>query len=200
MYKTSTFLTSLFCKFNIKDKEIRSIIVSLYTPLIDECLNGVEPAQRTIVFRALLPSITDTIDYLKLCKLHDIPEKVKNTIYNTLGSHIDFQLFLVKKAGNFLTDSSFKNIMNQVNIDDIGCEIGDCITLYKQLDPNAEDFTETNRGLLTRLEVLLSDYNSVFNTSLTVDSVLVDNSFITSSSSPPSSSSIDFESVNDELY
>ena len=59
--------------------------------------------------------------------------------------------------------------MKQVNITEIGCEIGDCISLFKK-DPD-----ETERqGILTRLEVLLTDYNSVTKDNLTIKGVLSD--------------------------
>ena len=80
-------------------------------------------------------------------------------------------LFLIKKSGlQFGTSESFNEIMKQVNIEDIGCQIGDCIRLYK------EDETEEKRNdVLARLDVLVADYNSVMNTTLTSKKVLANN-------------------------
>ena len=179
MYKTSTFLISLFCKFKVTDDDIRREIIKLYTPLIDTCLNGIDAAQRTLVFRALLPSIKLTIEYLTALKSIKINEDLSNIVRKSFQAHINFQFFLIKKAGlRFGSTEVFDDIMKQVNITEIGCEIGDCIRLFKK-DPD-----ETERqGILTRLEVLLTDFNSVTKDNLTIKGVLSD-----------------LETINAELY
>ena len=168
MYKTSTFITSLFSKFRVRDKEIRKQIVELYRPLIDTILNDVPSTKRVIVFKQLLPSVQLTISclqHLQTIKLSDID---RTTIMQALKTNVSFSYYLVRKVG-IRSDSSgsFEHIMKQVNLDDIACEIGDCLQMIKTTE-DSEVLTDTN----SRLEVLLNDYNIVTGHTLTIDDIM----------------------------
>lgn len=161
MYKTSTFITSLFCKFKVKDKNIRKQVVDIYTPIIDTILNDVPSVQRVLLFKELLPSIQNTIKYL------ENSQEDNAEILDIIKTATNFSSFLISKVG--LRErgdvNTFKYIMNQVNIEEIACEIGDCITELKK-EPDDDTI------IRARLDVLLHDYNSVMQQSLTIDDVL----------------------------
>ena len=168
MYKTSTFITSLFSQFRVRDSEIRKAIVTLYRPLIDTVLNDVSPVKRVLIFKELLPSVHVTIMCLQQLKVLDPSDPIYTTVFRSLKSNITFSFYLIKKVG-IRSDSSgaFFDIMKQVNLDDIACDIGKCVQLLKETTDD-EDHYEIN----AQLEVLLNDYNVVTGQSLTVDEVL----------------------------
>ena len=159
MYKTSTFLTSLFCKFKVTDKKLRKVLIKLYTPIVGAILENVSVAQRVRLFKDLLPIIQFTIEYLN-----------KNTLdtkqLDLLQQNISFSVALIKDIGIRTDSGSFSDIMKQVNLDDIACDIGECIAERKLA--NTDD---ARAEIDTRLKVLLADYNLVTQQSLSIEDI-----------------------------
>lgn len=167
MYKTSTFLTSLFSKFRVKDRQIRRQIVELYRPLIESILLDVPESRRVVIFKELLPSIQSVIPYLEVINSENNGD-MNTYSYEALKSSINFNYYLIKKIG-IRSDGpdTFSSIMKQVNIDDIACDIGVCIqTLKGNMD---EDERE---GINSELQILLADYNIVMGQDLTIKDIL----------------------------
>lgn len=168
MYKTSTFLTSMFCKFNVKDTRLRKHITDLYRPIITTILESVPTAKKVAVFRELLYSVQHTLTFLRVLYKSSVSPLTVSLALCALQSSIDFDIYLIKKVG-IRTESSrgFNDIMKQVHLPDLACDIGDCIKAIKSTqDINARV------DLNTRLSVLLTDYNLVAGKSLTVAEVL----------------------------
>ena len=166
MYKTSTFIISLFCKFQLYDKDIRKHIIEIYTPIIDIILKDIPPARRVLIFKELLPVIKNTIKYLELSKEGIKPPQ--SSIIPLFKSLLSFSHFLINSIGLKDEEPStiFNNIMKQVNIDDLVCDIGSCVTSLKN---NPDDHTEE---LQSRVTVLLEDYNTIAGTSFTLNELL----------------------------
>lgn len=167
MYKTSTFLTSLFSKFQVRDKIIRKQLVDLYRPIIESILADAPASKRVIIFKELLPAIQVTISYLEELKTANTCEIIDKSAYQALKTSITFNNYLIKRVG-IRSDmpSTFSGIMKQVDLDDIACDIGSCISDLKQTTDD-----EVREGLSSQLQVLLNDYNLVTGQELTVDDV-----------------------------
>ena len=163
MYKTSTFITSLFCKFKVTDKSIREQIIKIYAPLIDKILSDLPDATRIRVFKELIPSMRSTIQYLESDP--DTSSKSHQLALNAFKSNTIFSKFAIDNITVSGNDDVFKHIMKQVNIDDIACDIGSCIVQLKDNPTNEEE-------ILSRLSVLLSDYNLITGDNLTKEKLL----------------------------
>ena len=169
-YKTSTFLTGLFCKFRLQDKEIRKIISEFYGNLIDIILKETVDEKRILLFRSLVPIIKNTIDYFENIKK---TEKTKvspdEELFKIIRQLIEYNAYIIQKIGIRYDEgvSVFDKIMKQVLIDDIACDIGECIKLYRKTD-----LATTKADIIDRLKVLLTDYNVIMQTNLNLDDVL----------------------------
>lgn len=166
-YKTSTFLTGLFCKFRLRDKDIRKIISRLYGVLIDSILKESSEEKRILLFKSLIPAIKSTIDYFIHIKENDLQtDEELLQVVNQLVTHCTY---VIQKVGirDDKTARVFDDIMKQVLIDEITCDIGECIKFYKETVHAAE-----KSDIIDRLTVLLSDYNVVMHTNLTPSDVL----------------------------
>lgn len=166
-YKTSTFLTGLFCKFQLHDKNTRKIISELYGNLIDVILEEISEEKRILLFKSLVPVIKNTIDYFEHTKKNDLlPNKELFQIVIQLITHC---VYVIQKIG--IKDDGatqvFDSIMKQVLVDEIACDIGECIKLYK----NTAKKTKRS-DIMDRLTVLLTDYNVIMHTHLTPVDVL----------------------------
>ena len=170
MYKTSTFLTSIFRKFRIQDKWIRGRITWLYRDVISSILEDVPPQKQIIIFKEFLSSVQSTVVYLEQCV--NLPDYRTSPFIEqylqVLKSNIDLTVYLIKKVGirSGMPDS-FESIMKQVNLDDIACDIGDCLIILK--DTQDED---VKKETTSRLDVLLHDYNLITNSDLKVRDVI----------------------------
>lgn len=163
-YKVTTFLTGLFCKFQLHDKETRKIITELYGQLIDTILKSVSEEKRILIFKSLIPAIKSTVDYFEYIK--KVEKSSDEELLKTVRYLIAHQNFLIQKIGIEGT-GVFNDIMKQVHIEDIACEIGECIKLYKETD-----LTENKADIMNRLQTLLTDYNTIMGTTLKLDDVL----------------------------
>lgn len=166
-YKTSTFLTGLFCKFRLQDKDIRKIISKLYGTLIDSILKETSEEKRILLFKSLIPAIKSTIDYFEYIKKNDLQKNKE--LFQVVIQLITHCTHVVQKVG--IRDDKvaqvFDNIMKQVLIDEITCDIGECIKFYRETTQTAE-----KSDIVDRLTVLLTDYNVVMHTDLTPADVL----------------------------
>jgi len=165
-YKATTFLTGLFCKFRLYDKETRKIITELYGQLINTVLKKVSDERKILIFKSLIPAIKNTTDYFEhIRKEKKSPdEELLKTVRHLIAHHI----FLIQEIGIRMDESSvFDNIMKQVHIDDIACEIGECVKLYRETNS-----AEKRADIVNRLKVLLNDYNVVEGTHLKLNEVL----------------------------
>src|SRR3990172_12065359 len=102
MYKTSTFLASIFHKFQVRDKWVREQVMFLYSDIIDAILRDVPIQKRVIVFRALLLSVESTIIYLELLKdVRNVvgADKLISASVNVIKCAIDVNTYLVNKIG-----------------------------------------------------------------------------------------------------
>ncbi len=168
MYKTSTFLTSVFSKFGVRDKAIRAQIRDLYWPIIESILSDSPSSKRVIIFKELLPTIQVTITYLEALNAASTRGLIDTCAYEALKSNISFNYYLIKKVGiRSDSPSTFSNIMKQVHIDEIACDMGDCIGALRTITDEEE-----RKGVNSQLQVLLNDYNSVTGQDLTIDEIL----------------------------
>lgn len=168
MYKTSTFLTSVFSKFGVRDKAIRMQIKELYWPIIESILSDSPSSKRVIIFKELLPTIQVTISYLE--ELNAVAQRgsIDACAYEALKSNISFNYYLIKKVGiRSDSPSTFSNIMKQVHIDEIACDMGDCLGVLRSITDE-----EAREGVNSQLQVLLNDYNSVTGQDLTIEEIL----------------------------
>ena len=165
-YKVSTFLTGLFCKFQLQDKEIRKTISELYRSLIDVILEEASEEKRILIFRSLVPVIKNTADYIENSIKRKTP--VDKELFKVMALLITHNIYIIQKVG-IKNDCGrvFDDIMKQVFIDDIACNIGECIALYHKTGQ-----TVTKDDIMCRLEVLLTDYNVVMGTFLKPEDVL----------------------------
>ncbi len=165
-YKASTFLTGLFCKFRLQDKEMRKTISELYGDLIDVILKEASEEKRILIFKSLVPVIKSTVDYLEdsIKRGTSIDKK----LFKVVSLLIAHNIYIIQKVG-IRSDRGrvFDDIMKQVFIDDIACNIGECIALYHKTGQ-----TITKDDIICRLEVLLADYNVVMGTFLKPEDVL----------------------------
>lgn len=166
-YKTSTFLTGLFCKFRLQDKGIRKIISELYGTLIGSILKEVSEEKRILLFKSLIPAIKSTITYFEHVKKNDLQKNKE--LFQVVAQLITHCTHVVQKIGirNDKTARVFDDIMKQVLIDEITCDIGECIKFYKDVTQVVE-----KPAIIDRLTVLLADYNVVMHTDLTPMDVL----------------------------
>jgi len=166
-YKTSTFLTGLFCKFRLQDKDIRKIISDLYGILIGSILKETSEEKRILLFKSLVPIIKTTIEYFERLKKKGI--QVDAPLFQVVVKLIAHCVYVIQKIG--IRDNKsvavFDNIMKQVLIDEIACDIGACVKEYKMADRPIEKSEITDR-----LKVLLVDYNVIMQTDLTFTDVL----------------------------
>lgn len=166
-YKTSTFLTGLFCKFHLQDKDIRKAILSLYGVLIDSILQGTSEEKRILLFKSLIPAIKSTIEYFEHIKRNDL--QIDRELFQVVTKLMSHCVHVTQKVG--IRDDGaarvFSNIMKQTFIDEIACDIGDCVILYKETKQPVE-----KSDIMDRLIVLLADYNVVMHTDLTPEVVL----------------------------
>ena len=166
-YKTSTFLTGLFSKFRLNDKGIRKIISDLYGTLIDSILKETSEEKRILLFRSLIPAIKSTIDYFEHTqKNNSDTDKECLQVAIKLVEHCTH---VIQKIG-IRQDSNntvFDDIMKQLLVDEIACDIGECVKLYRDTPQ-----TSKKSDILNRLTVLLVDYNVIMQTDLTPADVL----------------------------
>jgi hypothetical protein len=167
VYKTSTFLTGLFCKFHLQDRDIRKAILSLYGTLIDSILQGTSEEKRILLFKSLIPAIKSTIEYFEHIKRNDL--QIDSELFQVVTKLMVHCVHVTQKIG--IRDDGatqvFDNIMKQAFIDEIACDIGECVTLYKEATQPVE-----KSDIMDRLTVLLTDYNVVMHTDLTLEGVL----------------------------
>ncbi|MCK4816855.1 hypothetical protein KA005_13885 [bacterium] len=166
-YKTSTFLTGLFCKFRLQDKGIRKIISELYGTLIDSILKETSEKKRILLFKSLIPAIKSTIDYFAHIKKNNL--QADKELFPVVVQLVTHCIHVVQKIG--IRDDNaarvFDDIMKQVLITEITCDIGECIKFYRKTTQATE-----KSDILDRLTVLLTDYNVVMHTDLTPADVL----------------------------
>lgn len=166
-YKTSTFLTGLFCKFRLQDKNIRKTISELYGTLIDSILKEASDEKRILLFKSLIPAIKSTIVYFEHVKKNDL--QTNKELFQVVVQLVTHCTHVVQKIG--IRDNKaarvFSDIMKQVLIDEITCDIGECIKLYKETTRSTK-----KSDIMDRLTVLLVDYNIVMHTNLTPIDVL----------------------------
>ena len=169
-YKSSTFLASLFYKFHIRDAEIRKQVTAIFEPLVASILRDAPADKRILIFKGLLPLIQKIIIYLEFLQTSVLDERHKMLIIQVLLQAFGFSTYLIDKVGiNSASPSTFSQIMSQVNIDELTCNIGDCLIELRQLSDNTE---KDNKDALSHLEVLLMDFNQVTQQSLTIAEVL----------------------------
>jgi hypothetical protein len=165
-YKVSTFLTGLFCKFRVQNKEIRKTISELYGNLIGVILKETSEEKRILIFKSLVPIIKSTADYLE--NTIKCGTSIDKELFKVVALLISHNTYIIQKVG-IRSDCGrvFNDIMKQVFIDDIACNIGECIALYHKPDQ-----TVIKDDIMCRLEVLLADYNVVMGTFLKPEDVL----------------------------
>ena len=168
-YKTSTFLIGLFSKFRLQDKDIRKAISELYGVLIDSILKETSEEKRILLFKSLIPAIKSTIDYFKYIKKNNLPVNREVELSQVVVKLITHCTHVVQKVGIRDDGASkvFDSIMKQAFIDEIACDIGECITLYKETTQ-----VVIKSDIIERLTVLLTDYNVVMDTKLTPANIL----------------------------
>ena len=166
-FKTSTFLTGLFCKFRLYDNDIREVITDLYGDLIESILTETSEEKRIIVFKSLIPAIKTTINYFEQAKRANTP--LDRELFQVVIQLVEHCTHIIQKVGirDDRASSVFNGIMKQTFINDIGCDIGDCIVQYKK-SPRLSEKSD----IIDRLTILLADYNTVMHTSLTPTGIL----------------------------
>jgi len=165
-YKASTFLTGLFCKFRLQNKEIRKTISELYGSLIDIILKEASEEKRILIFKSLVPVIKSTANYLENATKCGI--SIDKELFKVVVLLVAHNTYVIQKVG-IRSDCGrvFDEMMKQVLIDDTACNIGECIALYHKTSQ-----TVTKGDITCRLEVLLVDYNVVMGTFLKPEDVL----------------------------
>ncbi len=166
-FKTSTFLTGIFSKFRLRDKDIREAISALYSTLIDSILKETSEKKRILIFKSLMPAIQGTIEYFEYIKKNNL--SVDRKLLCVTSKLILHCTHVVQEIGikDDNTSQVFDDIMKQVLIDEIACDIGVCLRQYKKTTRATE-----KSGITAQLTVLLADYNVVMHTDLTPASVL----------------------------
>ncbi|MHA1833408.1 MAG: hypothetical protein ACTSV7_05405, partial [Candidatus Baldrarchaeia archaeon] len=100
----------------------------MYWSVIESILADSPSAKRVIIFKELLPTIQVTIAYLEALNTEDKRGTIDSCAYLALKSNISFNYYLIKKVGiRSDSPSTFSNIMKQVHIDEIACDMGDCL-------------------------------------------------------------------------
>lgn len=166
MYKSTTYLTNIFSKFHISDENVRKIIIQLYGKLIENILCGVSSGgKRVIILAHLSLAIKRTVNYLND---FDITIILDQSAYKALEALATVSNDLITKVGlRSKYPSVVDDILKQVFIEDIACDIGVCVREFKDAK-NLHDRV----GIVRRLQMLIIDFNSVRQTNLTVRSVL----------------------------
>jgi len=167
-YKTSTFLIGLFCKFRLHDKDIRKAISNLCGTLIDSILKETSEEKRILLFKSLIPAIKDTVTYFEYLEKNDV--QIDSNLFQVVMKLITHCTHVVQKVG-IRNDGSarvFDDIMKHTFIDEIACDIGECVKMYKEVS----SLTIEKPDIISRLTVLLTDYNVVMHTNLTLADVL----------------------------
>jgi len=162
--RATTFLTSLFCKFSVTDKDTRKCITNLYSDIISSIFNNTPEKQRVVICTSLINVIRQTIVYITYTKQQKITrndEELK-VIKQLILYSKELISYIPKKSNKV-----FDEIMKQVNIDEIACDMGECSVEYKKAKNHEEKI-----NALCRLKVLLDDYNIIMKTTLTVRDIL----------------------------
>jgi len=149
------------------DFDIRTRVLNLYKKQVDNILKeSLEVDVRYEVLKLLVTAIKSTIDYLMACKSASIDPDEK--VLKSIKSLVEFNDCLVSKVGLRKSGSTvFDKIKKQFTINEIGCDIGECIIAFKKTQSSEE-----RESILTELTILLDDYNEVMDTSLTLENVL----------------------------
>ena len=161
-YNTPAFLTAMFCKFGVDDPSLRTLIGSLYSDLIDTILQKVPEDKKIVLFKDLLESVKISIEYYRS------PGDNRALAFASARSLVEFNKKLIKET-NFDREqyTSFKNILDQVFIDDLACDIGDLAKQFR-LSSSLRHKIE----LYTALTVKIADYNSVSGTLISPRDIL----------------------------
>jgi len=166
MYKATTYFTSIFAKLNVADKEIRQKVSSLFDGLVKVALYKVPESRRILVLQFISLSIKDTVAYLKILKQQNKELDVQTL--RMLRSLIDLTKEIIMRIGLRTARSGIADrILNEVFLPDIACDIGECVRNFK-----TSLSLRTKIEILQRLKVLINDYNTVQQTSLTVRDIL----------------------------
>ena len=162
-YNTPAFLTAMFCKFGVEDPALRKLIGSLYSDLIDTILQRVPEDRKVALFKELLESVKLSIEYYK-----DSTVDNKALSFAATRSLVSFNKHLIKET-NFDREqyTTFKNIIDQVFIDDLACDIGELAREFRKS-------TSLRRKieLYTSLIVKVSDYNAASGSLLSPRTIL----------------------------
>jgi hypothetical protein len=166
-YKTSTFLIGLFSKFSLQDKDIRKIISELYGNLIDSILKETSGEKRILLFKSLIPAIKNTINYFEHAKKNNL--LLDKELFQVVIKLVAHSTHVIQKIGINCSEGPrvFDEIMKQVFIDEVACDIGECIKLYRETPQTAE-----KEDIVARMTVLLVDYNTIMHTALTPANIL----------------------------
>jgi len=166
MYDSRIFLNALFCKLHVYNKDVRENVFDLYDELVTTILTLASDTERIEIFKDLLPLFQTTADYF-------------NKIYIKKGQIDNQSVVLMKKLISFYTALFEKyytekrrqkvvgDLMKQVNIDEIACNIGEYVVEYKK----SKGFHQ-KVNVIRQLRVLLDDYNSIMRTTLTLRDVI----------------------------
>lgn len=166
-YETSTFLAGLFYKFRVRDKRIRRAISNLYGDLIGTILAETSHEKCIVLFKLLVPTIKDTIEYLEQRKNSDVSTDVE--LLQVFSKFVTSCTHVVRTIGirDDANTKVFDSIMKHTFIDEIACDIGDCVRSFRKTSKDID-----KKDIIAQLTVLLADYNSVMLTNLTLTSVL----------------------------
>ena len=167
MVTTQTFLTGLFYRFHIVDKEVQEKFTYLYKDIIETILKASPEDLRIALFRKLFAHIRISIKALSAIKVRD--GSISTESISTAVSIADFANKMVEEVISLSPNShqSFRQIVNQAFIDEITCDIGQYLHEFK-----ATTSLRAKVRALFQLKITLSDYNFTQGTVLSVRDVL----------------------------
>lgn len=165
MYKASTYFTTLFSKLSVTDKEMRKCISDLYGELIETALKDVPESRRIPVLKFISLTIKDTIIYLK--SFENQKKDIDPQTLRALQSVVNLCNNMITRIGLRTSSYEADKILNEAFLSDTVCDIGECSKEFKRTNSLRERII-----ILRRLKMLLSNYNSVLHTDLTVRDVL----------------------------
>jgi len=153
-YRTSAFFKSVFKKFNIDDPSVQKQIITIYGKVVSTILEAPEN-QRIVLFKKLTELIKDTA------------KDLSSKSMKVAKASTEYICFLINALNKTKTSRVFEDIMKQVNIDEIACDIGQCVSEYKKTKDKKK-----RRQIKEQLQSLIDDYNMVTKSSLSIDKVL----------------------------
>jgi len=167
MVTVQAFLTGLFYRFKIEDKEVQVQFTHLYGEVIGIILKAPSEELRIALFRKLFAHIRVSVKALTAVKLRD--GKISPEFMSIAEPLAQFAQKMVEQVISSSPNSyqSFRQIVNHAFIDDVACDIGQFVSDFKISKSLRSKIRAT-----AQLKISLNDYNCSQGTCLSVRDVL----------------------------